>query len=41
VLEHWGVVPLFAAVAVGITGMALVFAAIVLRAPAAAPEPIT
>ena len=41
VLEHWGVVPLFAAVALGITGMALVFAAIVLRyrAPAAAPEP--
>jgi hypothetical protein len=41
VLEHWGVVPLFAAVAAGITGMALVFAAIVLRqpAPAAAPEP--
>jgi predicted MFS family arabinose efflux permease len=41
VLEHWGVVPLFAVVALGITGMALVFAAIVLRyrAPAAAPEP--
>lgn len=41
VLEHWGVVPLFAAVALGITGMALVFAAIVLRyrAPATAPEP--
>ena len=41
VLEHWGVVPLFAAVAAGITAMALVFAAIVLRqpAPAAAPEP--
>ena len=41
VLEHWGVVPLFAAVAFGITWMALVFAAIVLRyrAPAATPEP--
>jgi hypothetical protein len=31
VLEHWGVVPLFAAVVGGITWMAIVFAAIVLR----------
>ena len=40
-LERWGVVPLFAAVAFGITWMALVFAAIVLRyrAPTTAPEP--
>jgi predicted MFS family arabinose efflux permease len=39
-LEHWGVVPLFAAVAFGITWMALVFAAIELRyrAPTTAPE---
>ncbi len=41
ILEYWGVVPLFAAVAFGITSMALVFAAIVLRyrAPAVTPEP--
>ena len=41
ILEHWGVVPLFAAVAFGITGMALVFAAIALRyrAPTIEPEP--
>jgi hypothetical protein len=31
VLEHWGVVPLFAAVVGGITFMAIVFATIVLR----------
>jgi predicted MFS family arabinose efflux permease len=31
VLEHWGVVPLFAAVVGGITWMAVVYAAIVLR----------
>ena len=31
VLEHWGVVPLFSAVVVGITLMAMVFAAIVRR----------
>ena len=31
VLEHWGVVPLFTAVVAGITWMAIVFAAIVLR----------
>jgi predicted MFS family arabinose efflux permease len=31
VLEHWGVVPLFAAVATGITAMALVFSVIVFR----------
>ena len=31
VLEHWGVVPLFAAVVVGITWMAIVFAAITWR----------
>jgi predicted MFS family arabinose efflux permease len=31
VLEHWGVVPLFAATASGITIMALLFAAIVFR----------
>jgi predicted MFS family arabinose efflux permease len=31
VLEHWGVVPLFAGVVLGVTWMALVFAAIVLR----------
>jgi MFS family permease len=31
VLEHWGVVPLFAAVVGGITWMAIVYAAIVLR----------
>jgi predicted MFS family arabinose efflux permease len=31
VLEHWGVVPLFATVAAGITMLALVFASIVLR----------
>jgi predicted MFS family arabinose efflux permease len=43
VLERWGVVPLFVAVAFGITSMALVFAAIVLRhrAPSALPEPST
>jgi MFS family permease len=42
VLEHWGVVPLFAAVVGGITWMAIVYAAIVLRhrdaEPVAAPE---
>jgi predicted MFS family arabinose efflux permease len=31
VLEHWGVVPLFTAVVLGMTGIAIVFAAIVLR----------
>ena len=31
VLERWGVVPLFAGVVGGITGMAIVYAAIVLR----------
>jgi hypothetical protein len=31
VLERWGVVPLFAAVVLGITAMAIVYAAIVLR----------
>ena len=31
VLEQWGVVPLFTAVVLGITGMAIVFAAIVWR----------
>ena len=41
VLEHWGVVPLFTAVVSGLTGMAIVFAAIVLRhrdIDAASPE---
>ena len=42
VLEHWGVVPLFTVVVAGMTWMALVFAAIVLRHrdPEAVPEPI-
>jgi hypothetical protein len=51
VLEHWGVVPLFSATVAGVTGMALVYSAIVLRfrdadlppaqvAPDAAPEPV-
>jgi len=31
VLERWGVVPLFTAVVIGITWMAIVFAAIVWR----------
>ena len=31
VLEHWGVVPLFAGVVLGITWMAIVFAAITWR----------
>ena len=42
VLEHWGVVPLFTTVVAGITWMAIVFAAIVLRhreIDAAAAEP--
>ncbi len=42
VLEHWGIVPLFAAVVLGITAMAIVFAAITWRhsddAPVAQPE---
>ncbi len=40
VLEHWGVVPLFTGVVAGITWMAIVFAAIVLRyrEPDPAPE---
>jgi MFS family permease len=42
VLEHWGVVPLFTIVVAGMTWMALVFAAIVLRHrdPGAVPEPL-
>ncbi len=41
VLEHWGVVPLFTAVVLGITWMAIVFAAIAWRQRAGnvAPEP--
>jgi predicted MFS family arabinose efflux permease len=46
VLEHWGVVPLFAATVAGVTSMAVVYAAIVLRhsdvdvgVPEADPEP--
>ncbi|MBM2822409.1 MAG: transporter [Thermoleophilia bacterium] len=41
VLEQWGVVPLFTAVVLGITGMAIVFAVIVLRhrEDAMMPEP--
>jgi len=43
VLEHWGVVPLFTAVVLGISWMAIVFAAIVWRhsetEPAAVPAP--
>ena len=39
VLEHWGVVPLFAAVVLGITWMALVFAAITWRHAGDEPEP--
>jgi predicted MFS family arabinose efflux permease len=44
VLEHWGVVPLFAATVAGVTSMAVVYAAIVLRhrdvdAAIAQPEP--
>ena len=31
VIEHWGVVPLFGATVAGVTGMALVYSAIVLR----------
>ena len=31
VLEHWGVVPLFTAVIAGITWMAIVYGALVLR----------
>jgi hypothetical protein len=31
VLEHWGVVPLFTAVAAGIAWMAILFAAVVFR----------
>jgi predicted MFS family arabinose efflux permease len=41
VLEHWGVVPLFTAVVLGITWMAIVFAAITWRhadATTGAPE---
>jgi hypothetical protein len=45
VLEHWGVVPLFAAVVGGITWMAIVYAAIVLRhrddAVEAVPGPVS
>jgi predicted MFS family arabinose efflux permease len=42
VLEHWGVVPLFTAVVAGVTWMAIVYGAIVLRyrdvdAPVAEP----
>ena len=42
VLEHWGVVPLFAAVVGGITSMAILYAAIVLRHRDVdvAPEPV-
>jgi predicted MFS family arabinose efflux permease len=43
VLEHWGVVPLFAFVVIGITCMALVFAAIAWRHSAdsgVTPEPV-
>jgi MFS family permease len=40
VLEHWGVVPLFTAVVLGITRMAIVFAAITWRyTDGAVPEP--
>jgi predicted MFS family arabinose efflux permease len=40
VLEHWGVVPLFTAVVLGITWMAIVFAAITWRyTDGAVPEP--
>ena len=44
VLEHWGVAPLFAATVAGVTLMALVYAAIVLRhrdEDIAIPEPAT
>jgi predicted MFS family arabinose efflux permease len=39
VLEHWGVVPLFAAVVLGMTWMAIVFAAITWRHSGDEPEP--
>jgi hypothetical protein len=39
VLEHWGVVPLFTAVVLGITWMAIVFAAITWRHDEGEPAP--
>ena len=43
VLEHWGVVPLFTAVVLGITWMAILFAAIIWRYDdgEVVPEPAT
>ncbi|MDQ3379213.1 MAG: hypothetical protein M3546_02675 [Actinomycetota bacterium] len=43
IIERWGVVPLFTAVVLGITGMAVVYGVIVLRHrdADALPEPAT